>query len=132
MRSTAEGSPGLRPRDAERPGRSGRWSAAAVRGASVGESDLYGGLAVRTQGVTTTVARLIAAGAGVLRTTDDPDMGHYAVVLQDPEGNEFCVVQRPCSSRASERRAQSTAAFTIKGTWSDREGRCRVAGRGAT
>ncbi|MFI9781009.1 VOC family protein [Streptomyces sp. NPDC051956] len=38
----------------------------------------------------------IAAGAGVLRTTDEPDMGHYAVVPQDPEGNEFCVVQRPC------------------------------------
>jgi GMP synthase-like glutamine amidotransferase len=41
------------------------------------------------------VERLIAAGASVLRTTDEPDMGHYAVVLQDPEGNEFSVVWEP-------------------------------------
>ncbi|MFB7756942.1 VOC family protein [Streptomyces sp. NPDC056121] len=49
-------------------------------------------LAIRAQRVTTTVERLIEAGAGVVRTTDEPDTGHYAVVLQDPEGNEFCVV----------------------------------------
>ncbi|MFB6674182.1 VOC family protein [Streptomyces sp. NPDC056390] len=48
--------------------------------------------AVRMQRVTTAVERLLEAGASVLRTTDEPDMGHYAVVLQDPEGNEFCVV----------------------------------------
>ncbi|MFG2133523.1 VOC family protein [Streptomyces sp. NPDC048751] len=49
-------------------------------------------LAVRTQRVTITVERLIKAGAGVLRITDEPDMGQYAVLLQDPEGNEFDVV----------------------------------------
>jgi len=49
-------------------------------------------LAVRTQRVTTTVERLIKAGASVLRITDEPDMGQYAVQLQDPEGNEFDVV----------------------------------------
>ncbi|CAM3239128.1 VOC family protein [Stackebrandtia soli] len=49
-------------------------------------------LAVRTQRVTTKVESLIEAGAKVLRTTDKPDMAHYAVLLQDPEGNEFCVV----------------------------------------
>ncbi|MFI1093208.1 VOC family protein [Streptomyces sp. NPDC020917] len=46
----------------------------------------------RRQRVTTTVDRLTAAGASVLRITDEPDTGHYAALLQDPEGNEFCVV----------------------------------------
>lgn len=49
-------------------------------------------LAVRTQRVTATVDRLVKAGASVVRITDAPDMGHYAVQLQDPEGNEFDVV----------------------------------------
>lgn len=49
-------------------------------------------LAVRTQRVTATVERLTKAGATVLRIMDDPGMEYYAVVLQDPEGNEFCVV----------------------------------------
>ncbi|MFF8535104.1 VOC family protein [Streptomyces sp. SAS_267] len=49
-------------------------------------------LEVRTQRVTATVERLVKAGAAVLRITDAPDMGHYAVQLQDPEGNEFDVV----------------------------------------
>ncbi|MFD5519320.1 VOC family protein [Streptomyces sp. NPDC127066] len=48
-------------------------------------------LAVRTQRVTTAVDRLVEAGASVLRIADAPDMGHYAVQLQDPEGNEFDV-----------------------------------------
>lgn len=48
-------------------------------------------LPTRTQRVTATVQRLTKAGATVLRTMDEPDMDHYAVVLQDPEGNEFCV-----------------------------------------
>ncbi|CAM5515025.1 VOC domain-containing protein OS=Streptomyces antimycoticus OX=68175 GN=SSPO_027530 PE=4 SV=1 [Streptomyces antimycoticus] len=48
--------------------------------------------AVRTERVTATVDRLKAAGATVRRIMDEPGMGHYAVVLQDPEGNEFCVV----------------------------------------
>ncbi|MFJ2647527.1 VOC family protein [Streptomyces sp. NPDC087420] len=49
-------------------------------------------LAVRARRVATTVERLVGAGAGVLRITDDPESGHYAVLLADPEGNEFCVV----------------------------------------
>lgn len=49
-------------------------------------------LAVRTQRVSATVDRLVKAGAGVLRITDAPDLGYYAVQLQDPEGNEFDVV----------------------------------------
>jgi hypothetical protein len=36
------------------------------------------------------VATLTAAGATITRITDDPD--HYAILLADPEGNEFCVV----------------------------------------
>ena len=48
-------------------------------------------LAVRTQRVTATVERLTGAGASVLRVNDEPDLGQYAVVLADPEGNEFCV-----------------------------------------
>ncbi len=49
-------------------------------------------LRVRTERVTAEVARLTEAGATVLRVLDEPDMEFYAVVLQDPEGNEFCVV----------------------------------------
>jgi hypothetical protein len=49
-------------------------------------------LAERTARVTATVDRLTAAGATVVRTMDEPAMSYYAVVLQDPEGNEFCVV----------------------------------------
>ncbi len=41
--------------------------------------------------VDTEVARLVAAGATIFRVLDDPTIDHYAVVLQDPEGNEFCV-----------------------------------------
>ncbi|MFF8958265.1 VOC family protein [Streptomyces sp. NPDC014894] len=48
-------------------------------------------LTVRTQRVDTTVERLTGAGATVLRVMDRPDMDYYAVVLRDPEGNEFCV-----------------------------------------
>ena len=49
-------------------------------------------LAVRRQRVTSTVERLVESGAEVRRITDEPEQGHYAVLLQDPEGNEFCVV----------------------------------------
>lgn len=50
-------------------------------------------LAVRRARVDGEVTRLTALGASVLRTMDEPDgMDYYAVVLQDPEGNEFCVV----------------------------------------
>ena len=46
----------------------------------------------RSRSFSRAASRRSNAGAGVLRTMDEPDMGHYAVVLQDPEGNEFCVV----------------------------------------
>ncbi|MFF9343961.1 MULTISPECIES: VOC family protein [unclassified Streptomyces] len=50
-------------------------------------------LAVRRARVDGEVARLTALGATVLYAMDEPDgMDYYAVVLQDPEGNEFCVV----------------------------------------
>ncbi|WP_367131267.1 MULTISPECIES: VOC family protein [Streptomyces] len=48
-------------------------------------------LATRTVRVTVAVDRLTAAGATVIRVLDEPGTDHYAVVLQDPEGNEFCV-----------------------------------------
>lgn len=38
------------------------------------------------------VAKLLAAGATTLRADDIPEEDHYAFVLADPEGNEFCVV----------------------------------------
>jgi hypothetical protein len=37
------------------------------------------------------VERLTAAGASVLRPGQAGQFGEYWVVLQDPEGNEFCV-----------------------------------------
>ncbi|MGW0563525.1 VOC family protein [Streptomyces sp. NPDC003016] len=46
---------------------------------------------VRTRRVTDTVRRLTDTGATVFRVLDRPDMEFCAVVLQDPEGNEFCV-----------------------------------------
>ncbi|MFC5147930.1 VOC family protein [Streptomyces aureoversilis] len=48
-------------------------------------------LATRTERITATVNRLTAAGATVIRVMDEPQMDYYGVVLQDPEGNEFCV-----------------------------------------
>ncbi|MDA2809813.1 VOC family protein [Nocardiopsis sp. RSe5-2] len=35
--------------------------------------------------------RLTGLGARTLRVMDLPDAAYYAVVMQDPEGNEFCV-----------------------------------------
>jgi hypothetical protein len=50
-------------------------------------------LALRRERVDAEVARLTALGASVLYAMDEPQgMDYYAVVLQDPEGNEFCVV----------------------------------------
>lgn len=37
------------------------------------------------------VAKLVAAGATQSRTFNEPERGDYWVVMQDPEGNEFCV-----------------------------------------
>jgi hypothetical protein len=47
-------------------------------------------LARRREIVEARVAELVAAGASVLRRTDDHG-GHYAATMADPEGNEFCV-----------------------------------------
>jgi hypothetical protein len=35
--------------------------------------------------------RLVAAGAAILRVLAEDGTDHYAVVMQDPEGNEFCL-----------------------------------------
>jgi hypothetical protein len=48
--------------------------------------------ATRKQRVDAKVAQLLAAGATILRAHDIPEEDHYAAVLADPEGNEFCVV----------------------------------------
>lgn len=38
------------------------------------------------------VAELSAAGAATIRVSDLPEQDHYAVLMGDPEGNEFCVL----------------------------------------
>jgi predicted enzyme related to lactoylglutathione lyase len=47
--------------------------------------------AARQEAVDAEVERLTAAGASVFQVLDEPTIDHYAVVLRDPEGNEFCV-----------------------------------------
>jgi hypothetical protein len=49
-------------------------------------------LAQRRERVGVKVKSLARAGATVVRTDDTPEHDHYSVLLQDPEGNEFCVV----------------------------------------
>ncbi|NYF59197.1 VOC family protein [Micromonospora purpureochromogenes] len=49
-------------------------------------------LKLRTERVDAVVDRVVRAGATILRTMDEPAMDYYAMVLGDPEGNEFCVV----------------------------------------
>jgi hypothetical protein len=46
---------------------------------------------VRKQRVDAEAERLVRAGATVLRVGDVGTVDHYFVVLQDPEGNEFCI-----------------------------------------
>jgi hypothetical protein len=46
---------------------------------------------VRKQRVDAEAERLVGAGATVVRVGDTGVVDHYHVVLQDPEGNEFCV-----------------------------------------
>jgi Glyoxalase-like domain len=48
-------------------------------------------LADRRQRVLAEARRLTALGATELRTLDSEGLDHFAVVLADPEGNEFCV-----------------------------------------
>jgi hypothetical protein len=48
-------------------------------------------VALRKQRVEAEVDRLIGAGATRLRTFDEAVAERYFVVMQDPEGNEFCL-----------------------------------------
>jgi hypothetical protein len=48
-------------------------------------------LATHKERVNAEVERLTREGASTLRILDEDGMDHYAVVMQDPEGNEFCV-----------------------------------------
>ena len=48
-------------------------------------------MVTRKERVDVKVAILLAAGATVSQIGDYPDQDHYFVVMQDPEGNEFCV-----------------------------------------
>jgi hypothetical protein len=45
----------------------------------------------RRERVDAEVARLVGLGATTMRVHDEEGLDHYAVTLQDPEGNEFCV-----------------------------------------
>jgi len=49
-------------------------------------------LAERRATVEAEVARLCAAGASIFRVLDDAANDHFAVVMRDPEGNEFCLL----------------------------------------
>ncbi|WP_406279891.1 VOC family protein [Embleya sp. NBC_00896] len=48
-------------------------------------------LEVRKERTDLAVERLLKAGATTLRVLSEPGVDHYAVVMADPEGNEFCV-----------------------------------------
>ncbi len=48
-------------------------------------------MALRKQRVEAEVDRLHRAGATRLRTSDQEVADRYFVVMQDPEGNEFCL-----------------------------------------
>jgi hypothetical protein len=48
-------------------------------------------LQTRRERVTAEADRLVDAGATVLRTLSEPGVDHFAIVLADPEGNEFCL-----------------------------------------
>lgn len=48
-------------------------------------------LAERREVVEAEVARLVEAGAQRLYVLSEEGVDHFAVTLQDPEGNEFCV-----------------------------------------
>jgi hypothetical protein len=49
-------------------------------------------IGTRRERVDAKVAALVAAGATAVNTGDHPEHDHYAVLMRDPEGNEFCVV----------------------------------------
>lgn len=45
----------------------------------------------RTAQIDAEAARLVVAGATRLRVLSEPGQDFYAVTMQDPEGNEFCL-----------------------------------------
>jgi Glyoxalase-like domain len=49
-------------------------------------------LTERRSRVDALIAELSAAGATAIQVNDLPEQGHYAVLMADPEGNEFDVV----------------------------------------
>ncbi|MGX1749945.1 VOC family protein [Glutamicibacter protophormiae] len=49
-------------------------------------------MATRVARVGAAAERLTARGALILAIHNEPAMGHYAIAMQDPEGNEFDVV----------------------------------------
>ena len=49
-------------------------------------------LAIRHPRVVAEAARLKAAGATEVTVLEREGLDHFAVVMQDPEGNEFCLV----------------------------------------
>jgi hypothetical protein len=46
---------------------------------------------IRRERVDAEAERLVNAGASTLRVLSEPGIDHYAVVMRDPEGNEFCI-----------------------------------------
>jgi Glyoxalase-like domain len=48
-------------------------------------------LQTRKERVSAAAQRLAQAGATMLRTLEQEGLDHFAIVMQDPEGNEFCV-----------------------------------------
>jgi Glyoxalase-like domain len=48
-------------------------------------------LAERRRRVDAEADRLVAAGATRFRALSEEGVDHYGVVMQDPEGNEFCL-----------------------------------------
>jgi hypothetical protein len=49
-------------------------------------------LEARKERVQAEADRLIALGATVFRVLEEEGVDHFAIVMGDPEGNEFCVV----------------------------------------
>ena len=48
-------------------------------------------LETRKKRVDAEAGRLVREGATILRVLDEEGLDHYAVAMQDPEGNEFCI-----------------------------------------
>ena len=48
-------------------------------------------LETRKERVDAEAGRLVREGATILRVLEEEGLDHYAVAMQDPEGNEFCI-----------------------------------------